>query len=231
MTRPGPLVGLVTGASRGIGRATAEQLAEAGVDLVLTSTKRGGVAAVARECRARGREVLEAVYLAGSRRSADALAQRALRRFGRVDLLVNNAGTVLRRPLASMRDGDFEAVLAVNLFGPFHLCRRLVPGMVTRGFGRIVNLSSISATLGTAGATAYNASKWALDGLTKSLGEELRGTGVVVSSVLPGSVDTEMLKGSGYAAAMSPQDVAGVIRYLALDAPEAVQGGRMELFG
>lgn len=231
MTRPGPLVALVTGASRGIGAAIARALAAAGVDLILTSTRRGGTAAVARHCRARGRRVLEAVYQAGSRRSADALVKRAVARFGRVDLLVNNAATIVRRPLEAMRDDDFEAVLAVNLHGPFHLCRRLVPGMVRRGFGRIINLSSISATLGTAGASGYNASKWGLDGLTKSLAEELRGTGVVIASLQPGSVGTDMLEGSGLRARMTAADVAGVVRYLALEAPEALQGGRVELFG
>lgn len=229
--RPGPLVALVTGASRGIGRATALALADARLDLVLTSTRPGGVAPVAAECRERGCDVLEAVYRSGSRASADALVRRALARFGRVDVLVNNAAAVLRRPLDAMGDDDFEGLVGVNLFGPFHLCRRLVPGMVARGFGRIVNLSSISATLGTAGASAYNASKWAIDGLTKSLAEELRGSGVVISSLLPGSVDTDMLRGSGFEPAMTPEDVAGVIRYLALDAPAAVHGGRMELFG
>ncbi len=229
--RPGPLVALVTGASRGIGAASAQALAEAGLDLVLTSTTPGGTAAIAKACRAHGRQVLEATWSSGDPRSADALVRAALQRFERVDVLVNNAGVALRRPVAKMADEDFEGVVRTNLFGPFQLSRRLVPGMVARGFGRIINLSSISATLGTAGSTAYNASKWALDGFTKSLGEELRGTGVTVASILPGSVDTDMLKGSGFAPAMQPADIANVVRYLALEAPEAVQGGRLEFFG
>jgi 3-oxoacyl-[acyl-carrier protein] reductase len=92
-------------------------------------------------------------------------------------------------------------------------------------------VSSISATLGTPKMTAYCASKWGLDGLTKTLSEELRGTGVFVASVLPGSVDTDMLKGTGFDPAMTADEVAGVVRYLVLTAPDAMRGARVEVFG
>ena len=111
------------------------------------------------------------------------------------------------------------------------LTRRLLPGMVKRGLGRIINLSSISATLGTASHTGYCASKWGLDGFTKALAEETRGTGVMVVSVLPGSVDTQMLKGSGFAPMMAPWEIADVVRYVCLEAPLALNGGRIEVFG
>jgi len=224
-------VALVTGSSRGIGAATAMVLAGAGLDLVVTSTRKGGTKQTAANCRALGAEVLEAVYDAADPKSADALVRSVSKRFRRVDVLVNNAGVVVRKRLEHLSDDEIARVLDVNLKGPFLLCRRLLPGMVKRGFGRVVNVSSISATLGTAGSSAYNASKWGLDGLTKSLAEELRGTGVLVASVLPGSVDTDMLKGSRYTPRMSAADVAGVVRYLVLEAPEAMQGSRVEVFG
>jgi NAD(P)-dependent dehydrogenase (short-subunit alcohol dehydrogenase family) len=224
-------VALVTGASRGIGAATAQALAEAGCDLVITSTTRTGTAKTAAACAAHGAQVLQQVFDAGSPKSADALVAASLKRFGRLDCLVNNAGIVIRKSIGAMLDADLDRVLRVNLVGPFQLIRRVLPGMLERKAGRIVNVSSISATLGTALHSGYCASKWGLDGMMKALAEELRGTGVVIASVLPGSVETDMLEGSGFPPDMQPQDVAKVIRFLALEAPPAVHGGRFEVFG
>jgi 3-oxoacyl-[acyl-carrier protein] reductase len=224
-------VAVVTGASRGIGFSTAEALARAGMDVVVTSTMKGGTAEIARRVRDNGRRVLECVYEASSRQSADALVMAALAELGRVDVLVNNAGIVVRRPLEKMSDDDFDLVLKVNLSGPFYLVRRLVPQMVRRGYGRIINVSSISATLGSPKAMGYAAAKAGLDAMTRSLAEELRGTGVFVAGLSPGSVETDMLKGSGFDPAMSADEVAGVIRYLVLQAPDAMRGARVEMFG
>jgi 3-oxoacyl-[acyl-carrier protein] reductase len=224
-------VALVTGASRGIGFATAEALARAGMDLVVTSTLKGGTAEIARRVRDNGRRVLECVWEASSLKSSDELVDTALDEMGRVDVLVNNAGLVVRRPLEKVTDEDFDLVLKVNLSGPFYLVRRLVPQMVRRRYGRIVNISSISATVGSPKAIGYAASKAGLDALTRSLAEELRGTGVFVAGVSPGSVDTDMLKGSGFAPAMTADEVAGVVRYLVLQAPDAMRGARVEVFG
>ena len=223
-------VAFVTGASRGIGAAIAKALA-ADHDLALTSTARGGTKATAKICRQLGAEVLELQHDAASRKDADRIVKAVDKAFGRVDVLVNNAGIVVRRPTVKMSDDDFDRVLAVNLSGPFYLVRRLLPGMIARGQGRVINVSSISATLGAAGATGYCASKWGLDGLTRALAEELRGTGVLALSVLPGSVATDMLAGSGFEPRMSAEEVAGVVRYLATQAPAAMQGSRVEVFG
>jgi NAD(P)-dependent dehydrogenase (short-subunit alcohol dehydrogenase family) len=224
-------VALVTGASRGIGFATAEALARAGMDLIVTSTMKGGTAEIARRVRDNGRRVLECVWEASNRQSADALLMAATAELGRVDVLVNNAGIVVRRPLEKLSDDDFDLVLKVNLSGPFYLTRRLLPQMIRRGYGRIINVSSISATFGSPKAIGYAASKAGLDALTRSLAEELRGTGVFVAGISPGSVDTDMLKGSGFDPAMSADEVAGVIRYLVLQAPDAMRGARVEVFG
>ncbi len=226
-----PTVALVTGASRGIGAAIARALAGLGLDLVVTSTKKGGTRRTAEECRGHGVEVLELAHDVGSAKDADRVVAAATKKFGQVDILVNNAGVVVRKPVVKMTDADFDGVLRTNLSGPFYLTRRVLPGMVKRGLGRIINVSSISATLGSAGATGYCASKWGLDGFTKALAEETRGTGVLVCSVLPGSVETDMLKGSGFPPMMAPWEVADVVRYLAFEAPLAVHGGRFEVFG
>jgi NAD(P)-dependent dehydrogenase (short-subunit alcohol dehydrogenase family) len=103
--------------------------------------------------------------------------------------------------------------------------------MKARRRGRIVNVTSISGTLGTPEASAYNASKWGLVGLTKCLAEELRAHGVVCVGVSPGSVDTDMLKQTPFAPAMTPDDVARVVAFAALDAPAAITGGNLEVHG
>lgn len=222
---------LVTGASRGIGAAIALELAEAGADLVLCSTQDGGCEPALREAMARGRRAIGLTADVASRADCDRLVRAAEEVFGRVDCLVNNAGIVRRAPAAQTSDDDFDRVLAVNLHAPFYLARRVLRGMVERRFGRIVNVSSISSRMGTPRMVSYCASKWGLNGLTQALAAELKGTGVTVTAVLPGSVDTDMLKGSGFEPDMTPREVASVVRYLLAEAPEAMTGSLVEVFG
>jgi 3-oxoacyl-[acyl-carrier protein] reductase len=224
-------VALVTGASRGIGQAVALELAEAGADLVLCSTRAHGCEPTVREVMARKRRAIGVTADVASSADCDRLVRAAEEVFGRVDCLVNNAGTVRRARVEDTTDDDYDRVLAVNLHGPFYLARRVLRGMVERRYGRIVNVSSISSRTGSARLVSYCASKWGLNGLTQALAEELRGTGVTVSAVLPGSVDTDMLKGSGYPPAMTARQVASVVRYLLAEAPEAMTGSLVEVFG
>jgi 3-oxoacyl-[acyl-carrier protein] reductase len=224
-------VALVTGASRGVGAAVARRLAEEGARLVLCSARPGSLTPVLDALAGQGTEVLGFTGDVAVPADVDRLVAAALERFGRVDVLVNNAGIVVRKPMAQMVDADFTRVLDVNLVGPFLLARRLVPGMVERRWGRVVNVGSISGTLGTPGLTGYCASKWGLHGLTKALAEELKGTGVTVTAVVPGSVDTDMLQGSGFPPAMGPDDVARTVRFLCAEAPEAMTGSLVEMFG
>jgi NAD(P)-dependent dehydrogenase (short-subunit alcohol dehydrogenase family) len=130
-----------------------------------------------------------------------------------------------------MTDDDLDRVVKVNLNGPFYLARRVLPGMLERKWGRVLNISSISGRVGTAGSTGYCASKWGLNGLTQALAEEVRGSGVVVAAVLPGSVKTDMLEGSGYEPVLSAEEVAQMVRFLCADAPAAINGSLVEMFG
>jgi 3-oxoacyl-[acyl-carrier protein] reductase len=223
-------VALVTGASRGVGRAIAQALAKEGADLIVTSTREGGTDSLSRELAAFGVRCEGVACDVADPRQVDALVTRASAAGG-VDLLVNNAGTVVRKPVREMSDADFDRVLAVNLSGPFYLVRRLLPSMLKKGYGRILNISSISSTMGTPTLTGYCASKWGLNGFTRALAEELRGTGVFAAAVLPGSVDTDMLKGSGFPPTMTPAEVAEVVRYLCAEAPAPLHGSLVEVFG
>lgn len=222
---------VVTGASRGIGRATALALAARGLDLALlarTETDLGRVVAQASE---RGIEALSIRCDVSDPEAVGAAAETILRELGTPAVVVNNAGVIHRALVHEMSLDAWRRTLATNLDGAFLVARAFLPGMLAAGRGRIVQVASISATLGTARAAAYCASKWGVVGFTKSLAEELRGTGVATMSVLPGSVDTTMLVGSGFDPRMTPDDVAATIVYAALDAPDAMNGSAIEIFG
>ncbi len=159
-------------------------------------------------------------------------ARAVLESLGTPAAVINNAGIVRRGPKVHQTSPhDWDEVVAVNLRGPFLVSRAFLPSMLAEGRGRLVHVASISATLGSPGAASYAASKWGLVGLAKSLAEELRGTGLQSIAVLPGSVDTDMLAGSGFEPRMSAADVASLIVHAALDAPDALNGSAVEMFG
>ena len=218
---------IVTGGGRGIGAAIARALTSRGLAVTVFARTLAQVEAVVAEGAA-------AVAVAGDvSREADVAALVATheRRLGPVDLLVNDAGVLVRGLVETLAPADFRRVLEVNLTGAFLCARAVVPGMKARGRGRIVNVTSISGTLGTAEASAYNASKWGLVGLTKCLAEELRPHGVACLGVSPGSTDTEMLRQTPFAPVMTPEDVARVVVFAALDAPAAMTGANLEVHG
>ncbi|HEY1416568.1 MAG TPA: SDR family NAD(P)-dependent oxidoreductase, partial [Myxococcaceae bacterium] len=195
------------------------------------STTEEGSRAVADALRARGARTLGLAADVADARAMDAVVASVERGLGPVDVLVNDAGVALRRPVSEMSDADWDRIMAVNLSGPFYLCRRCVPGMAGRRWGRVVNVSSISGRLGTAGMTAYCASKWGLNGFTQALAAEVKDRNVLVAAVLPGSTDTEMLQGSGWEPDMTPAEVARVVTFLCTDAPLAMSGSLVEMFG
>lgn len=226
----GPVV--VTGASRGIGRATALGLAERGSGVFLLGRPSPGLDETHAECRERGPHVEHHVVHCdlSDPDSIDGAAAAVLARATPV-ALVNNAGVVERAALTDLTRGSLYRQLDTNLVGPIWLTRALLPSLRRAGQGRIVNVASISAQLGTAGQVAYNASKWALVGFTKSLAEELSGSGLATVAVLPGSVATDMGRSGTFPPRMSAEDVAATLIHYALDAPTAHNGGIIEMFG
>jgi NAD(P)-dependent dehydrogenase (short-subunit alcohol dehydrogenase family) len=232
MTKLGGDVAVVTGAGRGIGRATALALAKEGARLGLcarTVEELEETAALARDAGAPAVRVVRADVSRGPEVAA-ALAEIE-RELGPAGILVNNAGTVEPAPVVDTSEESWDRVLAVNLKGPFLAARAVLPGMLARGRGRVINVASISATLGTPRLASYCASKWGLVGFTKALAEEVKERGVLVAAVLPGSTDTTMLKKSGFPPRIVPAEIAEAIRWLACDAPPAAAGTALEVFG
>lgn len=218
---------IVTGGGRGIGAAVARALTARG--LAVTVFARTGEE-LERVVAARG----AALAVAGDVRREEDVARLVAeheRALGPVDVLVNDAGILVRGLAEETSPAAFREVLEVNLTGAFLCARAVIPGMKARRHGRIVNVTSISGTIGTPGASAYNASKWGLVGLTKCLAEELRPHGVQCVAVSPGSVDTEMLRKTPFRPEMTPDDVARVVAFAALDAPDAITGSNLEAHG
>jgi 3-oxoacyl-[acyl-carrier protein] reductase len=177
------------------------------------------VRAVSYECDLRAPDQIEAA------------ATRLLGELGTPDVVIHNAGVVTRATIEDTSDDAWDEQLAVNLRAPFLLTRALLPALRARRTGRLLFVASISATLGSPRAAAYAASKWGLVGFMKSLAEELHDSGLMAAAILPGSVATAMLEGSGFEARMTPEEVARTLVYYALDASLAHNGGLIEMFG
>ena len=217
------MIAVITGASRGIGRATAEAFAKRGLTVALLGRNCEEVA------RALGGRAYDCDVSDGA--EVAAASGLVLSELGTPHVVVNNAGVVERAAVDAMTEDAWDHVIDVNLKGPFLVTRAFLPAMRAKSCGRIVHIGSISGTLGTPRLSAYCASKWGLLGFMKSLAEELRGSGLQTLAILPGSVDTAMLEGSGFPPQMTAEHVAGTIVYSSLDAPDAIHGSAIELFG
>jgi len=217
---------IVTGGGRGIGAAAARALAAAGARVTVFARTGAEIEKVAA-----GLGGLAVQGDVSREEDVARLVAAHSRAFGPCDVLVNNAGVLERGRVEALEPAAFRRVLEVNLTGVYLCSRAVVPDMRRRRAGRIVNVASISGTLGSPEASAYNASKWGLIGFTKSLAEELREDGVQVMSVSPGSVDTAMLEKTPFPPEMTPEDVARVIAWCAAEAPDAMTGSNVEVFG
>lgn len=220
-------VALVTGGNRGIGRGIAEALADAGLTVALTARKLDDAtrAAAAIGRGARG-------YACDVRRYADvqALFAAVTRDLGGVDVLVNNAGVGLFGPVAEMNVEDWHAVIETNVNGVFYCTREAIPRMRSRGGGYIFNVSSLAGRNAFPGASAYCASKHAVNGFSEVLFQEVRDDGIRVTYLMPGSVATEFGRGatekSGWA--LQPEDVGEMVVDLLRTNPRALHS-RVEM--
>lgn len=242
-------IALVTGASRGIGRAIALELVRQGATVIGTATSADGARGI--------REALaEAADAAGGAASghgevldvndpaaADALLGRLLKEQGRIDVLVNNAGITRDNLAMRLKDEDWDAVIATNLSAPFRLARALMRGMMKARHGRIINVTSVVASMGNAGQANYAAAKAGVEGMTRALARELGSRNITVNCVAPGFIDTDMTRALDPAQveALSqqiplgrlgrPEDIAAAVAFLASPAAAYITGATLHVNG
>ncbi len=235
---------IVTGGSRGIGRAVAVRLAKDGMNLVINY--RGNSAAAEeteRLCRELGAEVLLVQGDVSCAEDCEKLAAQAKEAFGRVDVLVNNAGITRDGLLARMTEEDFRAVLDVNLVGPWNMMKAVNRIMMKQRYGRIVNLSSVTGLMGNMGQTNYAAAKAGILGMTKSYAREVASRGITVNAVAPGFIDTDMteampegakdkiITGIPMGRTGKPEDVAEAVAFLASEQAGYITGEVLRVDG
>lgn len=237
-------VALVTGAGRGIGRAIADRLAAEGAAVVVSDIDLPQAERVAEELAARGDQALAVRANVSDLSEVQAMFTQALGRFGRLDILVNNAGIIRRGSLEDHPDADWELVLAVNLKGTYYCSREAARVMKQRGYGRIVNISSVAGKVGDiTSAPSYGPSKGAVNTLTKSLARELAPHGITVNAVAPHAIETEMSaewsdeKRRSVLAQIpvgrlgKPEEVAAAVAFLASDEAGFITGEVLDLNG
>ncbi len=224
-------VALVSGASRGIGRAVALALATAGAGVVVNFVSRRAAAMeVKKKIQALGQESLLVQADVTARQDVERMMSHVLDHFGQIDILVNNATLHRGGKVHRLPESDWESVMDSCLRGAFHCCQRVVPHMTARQSGRIINVSSVVGRIGWPGDTAYGAAKAGLVGFTRSLAKEVAPHGITANVVMPGYIDTDMTSGLTprskermvsripLGRAGQPEEVAEVVAFLASQA-------------
>ncbi|RLC47294.1 MAG: beta-ketoacyl-ACP reductase [Candidatus Coatesbacteria bacterium] len=222
-------VALVTGAARGIGKAIAVRLARDGLDVVLCDLLEAEMAETKRELESLGSETLTFNCDVTDSAKVDAMVKEAEQHYGRLDVLVNNAGITRDKLLMRMSDDDWGKVLAVNLTSVFNCTRSVIRGMVSRRRGRVISISSVIGLMGNVGQANYGASKAGIIGFSRSVAREVASRGVTVNVIAPGYIDTPMTQNLPEKAKEQlfnmipmkrlgrPEDIANVVAFLVSD--------------
>lgn len=236
-------IAVVTGAGRGIGREIALTFARNGAALAICSRHAETINPVAEEIRALGRDVMPAVVDVADRQQVEQFAEQCFTRFGRVDVLVNNAGVNRDNFFVRMKPEEWDEVLNVVLRGAFLCCRFFSRRMIRQKGGRIIAVSSVAGEAGSPGQANYSAAKAGVIGLTKTLAKELAHYGITVNAISPGLIETDMIKGIEKPVMQkllesiplgrlgAPADVAAAALFLASDAAAYITGALLRVDG
>ncbi len=236
-------IAIVTGAGQGIGEGIALELAERGAHVVTSDIDEMGARRTAESVRSLGRRALGVKADVAQRAQVMQMVESTIREFGRVDILINNAGIARSGTLLRLTDEAWDQVLDVNLKGVFHTTQAVATHMTEARYGKIINISSIYGRTGTIGDSNYSASKAGIIGFTKSVAQELGRYNINVNAILPGMVDTPLLRGipEKYLKPMieeiplrrvaTPQDIAKVAAFLASDEASYITGAAIEVTG
>lgn len=234
---------LITGASRGIGKACAQALATAGHRVILAARSSQKLEEAAAAMRESGAETFVIEVDLASRESIGAGFSKAAKEFGRIDILVNNAGITKDGLAVRMKPADWEAVLQTNLTGAFYATQQVLPGMMRERWGRIVNISSVVGEMGNPGQANYVASKAGLIGLTKSLAQEVGSRSITVNAVAPGFIGTDMtldlseelkqkmIANTPLRRMGTPEDVASAVKFLISEEASFITGHVLDVNG
>ena len=228
---------LVTGASRGIGRSIALRFAEEGARVALVSRTVAELLQTASLVDKAGARTIAIPTDIRDRDGVVASVTKAEEELGPIDVLVNNAGVFLWRPFLKLSAEEWDLVISTNLTGAANFCRAVLPGMMARRRGRIVNVSSIHGMRGEANLAAHSAAKFGLIGMTQSLAREFREYNIAVNAVCPGTVENKLDetgaadRAEPLAEKLWPRDVARTVLFLASDDAAAITGAALEVLG
>jgi 3-oxoacyl-[acyl-carrier protein] reductase len=236
-------VALVTGATRGIGKAIAENLAAQGALVIGTATSEKGAAAISEYLAAAGNKGCGMVLNVADAESVDSVLKSIQSEYGAVEILVNNAGITRDNLMMRMKDDEWNDVLNTNLTSVYRLVKGCLRGMTKARWGRIVSVSSVVASMGNAGQANYAAAKAGMEGFTRALARELGSRNVTVNCVAPGFIDTDMTSGlpEEHKANLQsqipmnrlgkPEEIAAVVGFLCSDAAGYVTGESIQVNG
>lgn len=234
---------LITGSGRNIGRAIALHLAEAGYNIVLNgSSDRAACEEVAGKVQDLGGEALIEMCNIGDREAVLGMAKSAISKFGAVDVLVNNAAVRPDGDFLTIDEAEWQRVMDINFYSVFHLARACVPGMIEKGWGRVINFTGMNAQQGYAGKAAVSVSKHALWGLTKSLSKEFGRQGVTTNIISPGTIPgvesdvsaprfQNLLKANPVGRLGTPDDIAAMVDLLVSDQGGFINGQMLQING